>query len=81
MALYFTLYRVGDLVIYHDGNGTLKEARVIRVFYELRPNRGHTTYLLDNDTLVDEDGTIANERRRMLDEIGARIAEMGNGHE
>ena len=74
----FSLFKVGDLVAYRKEDGTPAEARVVRVFYELRPNRGRTAYLLDNDTIVDEEGTLMRERRRMLEEIGARISEMGN---
>lgn len=73
----FSLFKVGDLVVYRTEDGKTTGARVVRVFYELRPNRGRTAYLLDNDTIVDEEGTLMRERRQMLEEIGGRISEMG----
>ncbi len=80
MVLY-SLFKVGDLVVYRTEDGVTKDARVVRVFVELHPHNGRTAYLLDNDTIVDEEGTLMRERRRMLEDIGARISEMGNGHE
>ena len=43
MVLY-SLFKVGDLVVYRTEDGITKDARVVRVFVELHPHNGPVSY-------------------------------------
>ena len=97
MSRNYSRFNIGDTVAYRlHTDGTLTPAAVATVTgisYELAPYAGRITYRLSSGLSVDE-ANVLSYRDAMaagmvelydlftiMDEVGQRISEMGNGHE
>lgn len=90
---YYTRWNIGDTVAYvakTDGGDTMVVATVTGISFELKPYTGRERYALSSGVVLDRDEVLSQREARGIDEttdemfraledIGARIAEMGNG--
>lgn len=88
---YFARHNIGDTVAYTvqmDGQPTIAVATVKRIVYELKPYTGRVQYELSSGAIIDEGGLLTQRQAAMIDhespdmfraleEIGARISQMG----
>ena len=97
MSRNYSRFNIGDTVAYRlHTDGTLTPAAVASVtgiVYELAPYAGKVTYRLSSGQSVSEDNVLSyrdamaagmvelHDLFTVMDEVGQRIAEMGNGHE
>ena len=97
MSRNYSRFNIGDTVAYRlHTDDTLTPAAVATVTgisYELAPYAGRITYRLSSGQSVAEDNVLSyrdamaagmvelHDLFTVMDEVGQRISEMGNGHE
>ena len=97
MSRNYSRFNIGDTVAYRlHTDDTLTPAAVAKVTgisYELAPHEGKVTYGLSSGQSVAEDNVLSyrdamaagmvelHDLFQVMDEVGQRISEMGNGHE